>query len=243
MKALTIFSGLLMIGTAVFCLMNPGQTFLTMAFLIGAVMVVCGNIHALSYLIGRGMHNKGDNNGWILIDGLMTLLLGILILCNQLVVDTAIPMIFGMWVLFSGLLRIEASSHINKEKKPLNFRATLVTGILTTAIGLFGFVNPLVSFMSVITLVGIFLFMQGVNALELGINMPHERKSYIRIYKRNKERVKIVDERDEKPESIAGRFNDIEKRKAREVFDQTIATENIGIPIDNTVKKNSKNKK
>ena len=75
------------------------------------------------------MNNKGDNNGWILTDALITLLLGILVLCNQLVADTAIPMVFGMWVLVSGILRIEAATHINLERKRENFRITMITGV------------------------------------------------------------------------------------------------------------------
>ena len=98
MRILTIISGILMVLTGAFCLMNPGQTFLSLAFVVGLIMVLNGLIHALAYFIGRGLHNRGDNNGWILTDALLTLLLGILILCNQLVADTAIPLVFGMWM-------------------------------------------------------------------------------------------------------------------------------------------------
>ena len=99
MKGLTIVSGIIMIAAGAFCFINPGQTFMTMAFVIGTVMALCGIIHVLAYVIGRTPHGKGDNNGWILIDALLTLLLGILVLFNQLTVDMAIPMVFGMWVL------------------------------------------------------------------------------------------------------------------------------------------------
>jgi len=189
-----------------FCFINAGQTFLNIAFVVGAIMVINGVIHSLAYFVGRGLHNKGDNNGWILIDGLLTLLLGILILCNQLVVDMAIPMIFGMWVLVSGLLRIEAASRIDRERKNANFKATLITGIVTTFIGLFGFIDPLITWVSVVSLLGIFLIIQGINAVELGINMPHEKKSYIKVYKRPKGAVIIDDEVDEKPEAVAERL-------------------------------------
>ena len=101
------------------------------------------------------------NNGWILIDAILTLLLGILILCNQLTVDIAIPMIFGMWVLVSGLLRFEASTRINRQKKMKNFKAAFISGLGTIAVGLFGFINPLVTYVSVIVLLGIFLIVQG----------------------------------------------------------------------------------
>ncbi len=117
MRALTIASGILFIVTGAFCFINPGQTFMTMAFVVGTVMVIWGIIHILSYLIGRGVRNRVDNNGWIFIDALLTLLLGILILFNQLTVDMAVPMVLGMWVMVSGLLRLEAASRIDREKK------------------------------------------------------------------------------------------------------------------------------
>lgn len=205
MRTLTIISGLLMLLTGIFCFINPGQTFLAMAFVVGLVMVINGLIHTWAYLLGRGLNNKGDNNGWILTDALITLLLGILVLCNQLVADTSIPMVFGMWVLVSGILRIEAATHINRFKKKINFKTTLITGILTVVVGLFGFINPLVKWLSTVILLGLFMVMQGVNIMELGIHMPHEKKAYVKIYKRKRNPVKITPE-EETPEKVAERL-------------------------------------
>ena len=225
MRILTIISGILMVLTGAFCLMNPGQTFLSLAFVVGLIMVLNGLIHALAYFIGRGLHNRGDNNGWILTDALLTLLLGILILCNQLVADTAIPLVFGMWMLVAGILRIEASTHIDKERKRSNFRTTMITGILTVLVGLFGFINPLVQWMTTAVLLGIFLVMQGVNVIELGIHMPHEKKSYVKIYKRKREPVRITDE-DETPEKV------MERLKMKEAEEKGIDPSVAGVQND-----------
>ncbi|MDO4544776.1 MAG: DUF308 domain-containing protein [Bacillota bacterium] len=220
MRVLTIISGILMLLAGAFCFMSPGQTFLGLAFIVGIVMVLNGVIHSLAYLTGRGFHNKGDNNGWILTDALITLLLGILVLCNQLVADTAIPLVFGMWVLVSGILRIEAATHINREKKRTNFRTTMITGILTVFIGIFGFINPLVIWLSTAILLGMFMAMQGINIIELGIHMPHEKKDYVKLYKRKREPVKITEE-EEKPEKV------MERLKAKEE-----AESDIGVGIN-----------
>ena len=228
MRILTIISGILMVLTGAFCLMNPGQTFLSLAFVVGLIMVLNGLIHALAYFIGRGLHNRGDNNGWILTDALLTLLLGILILCNQLVADTAIPLVFGMWMLVAGILRIEASTHIDKERKRSNFRTTMIIGILTVLVGLFGFINPLVQWMTTAVLLGIFLVMQGVNVIELGIHMPHEKKSYVKIYKRKREPVRITDE-DETPEKV------MERLKMKEAEEKGIDPSVVGVQNDEKV--------
>ena len=230
MRTLTILSGVLMLACGVFCFVNTGQTFLNLAFVIGIVMVINGVIHTLAYLVGRGLHNKGDNNGWILVDALITLVLGILVLCNQLVVEVAIPMVFGMWVLVSGILRIEAASRINMDKKRTNFRSTLVTGILTVIVGVFGFINPIMAWVSVVFLLGLFLCMQGINVIELGVNMPHEKRDYVRIYKRRRDPVKISGE-DETPKAVAER---LEAREDEQKKAETIAEnlETIGAVVD-----------
>ena len=52
MRILTVISGILMILTGVFCFINPGQTFLSMAFIVGIIMVINGVIHSVAYLMG-----------------------------------------------------------------------------------------------------------------------------------------------------------------------------------------------
>lgn len=229
MKGLTIVSGIIMIAAGAFCFINPGQTFMTMAFVIGTVMALCGIIHVLAYVIGRTPHGKGDNNGWILIDALLTLLLGILVLCNQLTVDMAIPMVFGMWVLVSGLLRLEAASRIDRQRKPGNFKAALITGVITVVMGLLGFINPFVTYVSIIPILGFFMLIQGINSIELGFNMPHKVKEDVKIYKKHRNAVRIEDEDSESTVDIQERVIEKRKMETEQEFIEAAATSSIGI--------------
>ena len=229
MKGLTIVSGIIMIAAGAFCFINPGQTFMTMAFVIGTVMALCGIIHVLAYVIGRTPHGKGDNNGWILIDALLTLLLGILVLFNQLTVDMAIPMVFGMWVLVSGLLRLEAASRIDRQRKPGNFKAALITGVFTVVMGLLGFINPFVTYVSIIPILGFFMLIQGINSIELGFNMPHKVKEDVKIYKKQRNAVRIEDEDSESTVDIQERVIEKRKMETEQEFIEAAATSSIGI--------------
>ncbi|MBR0456445.1 MAG: DUF308 domain-containing protein [Firmicutes bacterium] len=228
MRVITLAGGFLMVATGAFCFINPGQTFMTMAFVIGSVMVINGVIHALGFLLARGSFGIGDNNGWILIDAILTLLLGILILCNQLTVDMAIPMIFGMWVLVSGLLRFEAATRINRQKKPGNFKAAFITGLVTILVGLVGFINPFVTYVSVIILLGSFLVVQGINSIELGINMPHQAKEDAKVFVPSRTPVKIEDE-DETEEAVAERIQAQKEFEQKKEFTMALGEGNFGL--------------
>ncbi|MEG0830177.1 MAG: DUF308 domain-containing protein [Anaerovoracaceae bacterium] len=188
MRILIIISGCLFFLTGVFCIANPGETFLTLAFVLGIVMVANGVIQAISYIEGR-RGNKKDNNGWILADAMITFILGVFVLFNQIVADVTIPMVFGLWLLFSGTLRVVAATHINRDEKSGNFWGAFITGMLCIIGGIFAFVNQLSAGVAIAILLGVLFFLQGISILELGIHLPHEKRKGKKS-KKNKNEIK-----------------------------------------------------
>lgn len=177
MRLLTIISGVLLILVGVFCFANQGETFLALAFVLGFIMVASSVIQGLAYVRGRS-RNRKDNNGWILADAGITFILGTLVLMNLIAADVAIPLVFGMWVLFSGTLRIVAATQINIQQKRTNFLWTMLTGALCVVGGIYAFINPLIAGgLAIAVLLGILFLLQGISVLELGIHMPHEKRS------------------------------------------------------------------
>ncbi len=175
MRILTIISGILLVLTGVFCFANPGETFLSLAFILGLTMVLNGIIQGIAYWWGRA-GNQRDNNGWILTEAIIAFILGILVLSNQIAADVAIPMVFGMWTMFSGILRVVTATMIDRKNKKSNFIWTLATGLLCALCGLYAFLNPIMVGLAIAVLLGIMFVVQGISALELGIHMPHEKK-------------------------------------------------------------------
>lgn len=176
MRVLTIISGVLLVLTGVFCFANPGETFLSLAFMLGLIMVVTSVIQGIAYCWGRS-GNQNDNNGWILTEAIITFVLGVLVLSSKIAADVAIPMVFGMWVMFSGILRVVTATMINRANKRTNFAWTLIVGLLCALGGLYAFLNPDIANLAIAVLLGILFLLQGVSTLELGIHMPHEKKA------------------------------------------------------------------
>lgn len=176
MRLLTIISGILLILVGVFCFANPGETFLSLAFVLGFIMVASSVIQGVAYVKGRG-RSKDDNNGWILADAIITFILGALVLMNLIAADVAIPLVFGMWVMFSGILRVVTATHIDLKQKKVNFIWTMVTGVLCVIGGIYAFLNSVMAGLAIAVLLGILFVLQGISVLELGVHMPHEKKT------------------------------------------------------------------
>lgn len=174
MRLLTIISGVMLVITGLFCFANSGETFLALAFILGLVMILSSIIQIISYWWGRV--DRKDNNSWIFVEAIITLIMGILVQTSLIAADAAIPMVFGMWVMFSGVLRFVVATLINPSKKTSNFVWTMMIGILGVICGIYAFINPVIGNLPIAVLLGIIFLMQGIGILELGIHMPHEKK-------------------------------------------------------------------
>ena len=178
MRLLTIISGVMLVLTGLFCFANSGETFLALAFVLGLVMILSSAIQIVSYWWGR--KDRTDNNGWIFAEALITFILGILVQASLIAADVAIPTVFGLWVMFSGVLRFVVATMINPSKKKSNFIWTMLIGLIGIFIGIYAFVNPMTANLPIAILLGIIFFVQGIGFLELGIHMPHEKKEKVK---------------------------------------------------------------
>ena len=169
MKLFKILAGIILILTGIFCFANPGATFLSLAFLLGCSMVATGFISlGIFYWISR----KKETENLILIEGLMNVLLGILVLSDTLISDAAVPLFFGMWVIFSGVLRV-AEACCLKSSDGQKRIGSLILGVIGILIGMYAFFNPVLAVLSVVIQTGILFVMQGLNVLLRGFHLPH----------------------------------------------------------------------
>lgn len=199
MRVLTVFAGVLLVAAGVFSIANQGVSFLSIAFIIGLSMVISGTIQSSGYIYGRYMSKdsvetgNGDlpdalsaqesrvqknAHGWIMIDGTVTFVLGLLVLSNQIKAEVAVVSVFALWMLTAGIRRIVTSTYIDRFEKSGNYYWTLGTGVLSAGAGLYGFYNTSLLQLPVASLLGIFFVLQGISTLELGIHMPHKRRTH-----------------------------------------------------------------
>ncbi len=173
MRVFKIAAGVILILTGIFCFANPGATFLSIAFLLGCAMLLSGISGTLAYI---WISRKRKISNSLMIEGLMGVILGFLVLSNQLLADAAIPVFFGLWVMFTGIIRV-VEGYTNRESGIMSLIWLLSMGVLGIAAGLYAFYNTVLFAFSAIVLVGILFIVQGFNVLLIGINLSfHHRR-------------------------------------------------------------------
>jgi len=174
MRILTVIAGITLMVTGIWCFTHRGVGFLSIAFVLGCIMVFVGTLSILVYFFAPG---KQDGFGWFFAEGLITLILGGLVLANKLITDSMVPIFFGMWLLFCGVMRIVASLHLILAKNN-SWIFTLAAGCISASFGVYTFFNQTVAnTIPLIILTGIIFLIQGINVLVYGVFIPGKRKA------------------------------------------------------------------
>ena len=173
MRVFKIAAGVILVITGIFCFSAPGATFVSVAFVLGAAMLLSGISGVAAYIwIGR----KREVPYLLLAEGVTSILLGILVLANQIIADAAIPVFFGLWVLFSGVLRVaDGVSRIKDDVRVWSW--LVILGSLGVITGMYSFFNTVLFNFSPVMLTGILFVMQGAHVLTTGVSLSfHPRR-------------------------------------------------------------------
>jgi len=146
-----------------------------MAFVLGCMMVFAGVTGGCAYFFDPG---KSDAVGWMFVEAILAFILGCVVLSNQLATEAVVPLFFGMWILFSGVIRLVLSLTLKKAGDK-SWIYVLVLGVLATASGVYAFFNQIAAGIAVISLVGISFLLQGINVLVAGIFMPGKKRKKV----------------------------------------------------------------
>ena len=174
MRTLNMIMGGLFILSGLFAIFNSGITFLSVAFVIGVLFITAGLVECLSYKSYRGVE---EDNKWVLIDGLVMFILGVLIILNKISADVTVPLVLGLWVLTIGVRNLVRAWEKIQNKSDF-FYGHVVIGVVNLLVGLYMFFNDSLWEVSVIALVGACLITQGANLIMVAstiIVMKHEK--------------------------------------------------------------------
>ena len=160
-SVLWLISGIILIFAGIAAIFNPAATIASIGFILGLAMLISGIFEVIIFAV---THDGIFGAGWVLTDGILTILLSVILLCNQYITAVAIPFVFAIWVMFTGTSRTITSFDLKKANIS-GWGWMALVGILGIALGFASFFFPALAEGIISIMVGIFLIIQGAIAL------------------------------------------------------------------------------
>ena len=161
MKVLNIIAGVLLIAVGIYCLCNQDIAVMTAGFMLGIFMLICGVMEIVVFAVTSGTL---FGSGWLLLDGVVTLILSLFLLFNQWFTMMSLPFLFALWLLFSGISRFVSAFDL-RAVGVRDWGWVFVIGIILIVAGFICMMDPWVSVMAVGVTVGLAFLLEGVSSI------------------------------------------------------------------------------
>lgn len=160
-RILNIVAGILLIAAGVYCLCNEDVAVLSAGLMLGIFMLAAG---IAEIVVFAGTSGVLIGSGWLLLDGVLTVIMSLFLLFNQWFTLLSLPFIFTVWLMFSGISRFVSAFDLHA----LGVRGwgwVLAVGILLMVAGFICMMDPWVSAAAVGVTVGLVFLLEGISAI------------------------------------------------------------------------------
>ena len=161
MKLLNVISGVLLIAVGIYCLCNQDIAAMTAGLMVGIFMLVSGIIEIIVFAATSGVM---FGSGWLLLDGVLTVILSLFLLFNQWFTMMSLPFLFTLWLLFSGISRFVSAFDL----RAFGVRSwgwVLAIGVILMIAGFICMMDPWVSVAAIGLTVGLVFLLEGVSSI------------------------------------------------------------------------------
>jgi uncharacterized membrane protein HdeD (DUF308 family) len=170
-RIIIFISSLFPISAGIFFLVNEGQTFVALAFIAGVALSALGLSEIPAYFVAR---RRLGLPSWMLAESLLALLLSAVTLQNRIIDDDVALAVYGVWLAAAGVMRVAGAMDMSKEK-PIFRVALCVVGLLSAAMGVYGFFRPFLPELGMTGILGGIFIMQGVAVFTVGAGISRKR--------------------------------------------------------------------
>lgn len=160
-RILNIAAGVLLIIAGVYCLCNQDVAVLSAGLLLGIFMLASGIIEVA---VATRMCGVLIGSGWLMLDGVLTVIMSLFLLFNQWFTMLSLPFLFTLWLLFSGVSRFVSAFDL-RALGVHEWGWILAIGIILILAGLICMMDPWVSVAAIGVTVGLVFLLEGISSV------------------------------------------------------------------------------
>ncbi len=149
-------AGLALLAAALHVFNVPDNRLVSVAAHLGFAMLFAGCINLVVYYFQK---DKIHGSHWLLADGMTSVLLSIFPLLNEMILPAVIPFFFGIWELFSGIIKFVEATELHEEKIR-GCRWFLLIGVIELLSGIGSMLEPVDEYVGMNHVIAIILLVQ-----------------------------------------------------------------------------------
>ena len=154
----SILISVLLIIVSLFLIAKPGIAVSTVVTLFAIVFLVDGIINIIAYMM-EDVEIKAYSNE--LIMGILLVILGLIILLNQPLFISILPIMIGLWIFIKSIMKLQLAINL-KSAVAERWGLLLVSSILMAILGVLIIVNPFEAIFTLTRFVGIMMLVAEV---------------------------------------------------------------------------------
>jgi uncharacterized membrane protein HdeD (DUF308 family) len=165
-----LLRGILAIIFGLIALFSPGIVIGTLLLYIGFVALFGG-----IFLIIEGIAVKSDDRGMHILEGILSILFGIVFLWHPVFVYASIMYFIAFWAIIGGILQIIFAIKLRKEIP--NEWLAILSGIITLIFGILVFMNINAGAAALVMIFGIYALIAGILLIMLSFKVKGLKKA------------------------------------------------------------------
>lgn len=155
-------AGVLFIILGVVCWVWPNLALESIAIVLGVGFLVGGVASVIDYALGHGVFSI-----WLLVDGILNVILGLIFILDPLVSAWALTWLAGIVIVVSGIMQLVSCWRMRQSMGPV-WWLSLLTGVVTIILGVLMLAVP-----ATLSLwISIFAIVYGVGLCVFAFRMP-----------------------------------------------------------------------
>lgn len=152
----SILSSIALVVLGALLFFQSELTIVSISYIIGAVLVGIGVVAILKYILNKNIKNELD-----IVYGIVTVVLGIVVITNPKAIASIIPFILGILIVISSATKLGYGFELRKAKNSL-WIGTVVIALITLVCGMLLLFNPFAGAKFILKVVGALIFTYGV---------------------------------------------------------------------------------
>lgn len=154
----SIWSSIALIILGILLVFKSELTIISISYVIGAVLIAIGVIALIKYI---NSINKEIKNELDIVYGIVTIILGIIVISSPKAIASIIPFVLGVLIVINSTAKIDYSFKLKKVKNEL-WISTLIVSLVALICGVVLIFNPFAGAEFITKIIGIILLIYAV---------------------------------------------------------------------------------